>query len=59
MELVEETFENDHKKIPKTDWSVNKYGNKNRAFFKHYKASDCFEHSMTFKLSSPAELREL
>ena len=27
--------------------------------FKFYKEQDCFEHYMTFKLSTPAELREI
>jgi hypothetical protein len=59
MDLVEETFENNPKSISKTDWSVNKGAYKARPFVKYYKDSDCFEHSITFKLASPAELREI
>jgi hypothetical protein len=59
MDLVDETFENNPKAVPKADWSVNKGAYKARAFIKYYKESDCFEHSVTFKLSSPAELREI
>ena len=59
MDLVQESFENNPKSVPKQDWSVNKCAYKSRVFQKFYKDSDCFEHSVTFKLSAPAELREI
>jgi hypothetical protein len=59
MQLIEETFENAPKNHGTVDWSINKKPYKHRQMYKFYKEQDCFEHYLTFKLSTPAELREI
>jgi len=58
MELIEETFDNNHSQHRGIDWAKNKKVYKERIFNKFY-GNDCHEHQMTFKLQEAAELREI
>lgn len=59
MELVQETFDNNHAEHRGIDWAKNKKVYKERILIKYYNDTDCHEHHMTFKLRETAELREI